>query len=113
MMASKPDNPPVRHRWLSGLYVLTGRKEEAIREARRALEIVGEDRYVAPDYEGNLSEVLALVGEIETSMEIMDRLLSTAYQDSMTVQMLRWLPWPYLEFLRDDPRLEEILRKHE
>jgi hypothetical protein len=92
---------------------LTGRKEEAIREARRALEMVGEDRYIAPEYEQTLAYVLLLTGEFEACLEIVDRCLSTAYDDSMTVSLLRWLPWPELDVYRDDPRLEEILRKHE
>jgi Flp pilus assembly protein TadD len=95
------------------MYALTGRKEEAIREARRAVEMVGDDRYSAPSYEENLAYVLALNGELETSQEITDRLLSTAYHDSLTIQMLRWLPWPGLDALRDDPRHKEFLRKHE
>ena len=113
VIASRPDNSPGLHRWLAELYALTGGKDEAIREARQAFERVGDDRWSAPSFEDFLAYVFALTGEVEASLEILDRNLSSAYVDSMTIQILRWCPWPALEFLRDDPRYQEWLRKHE
>jgi tetratricopeptide (TPR) repeat protein len=113
-----PDDPDVaeRHARLGLLYAYMQKKEEAIRESRRAVELEPEsqDAFHGPLWAGNLALVYALVGEQDQAIALIERLLSTPGQvswsdcpSSMTLADLH-LRWEW-NSLRSDPRFQKIL----
>jgi serine/threonine protein kinase/tetratricopeptide (TPR) repeat protein len=107
MIASRPD---AFHDWLAWIYALLGRKDDAIREAERAIEDSAVDRYLGPSDEESLAWILAMTGEYDRALEIFDRLLATPYINPVTVAELR--TDPDLDGLRQHPDFDEMLAKH-
>jgi TolB-like protein/DNA-binding winged helix-turn-helix (wHTH) protein/Flp pilus assembly protein TadD len=112
------DDPDVgeRHAQLGLLYAYMQRKEDAIREGRRAVELKPEsqDAFHGAITAGNLALVYALVGEPDQAITLIERLLSTpgaaTYADfpcSITLAELR-LRWEW-DPLRSNPRFQKIL----
>ena len=112
------DDPDVakRHARLGLLYAYMQRKEDAIRESRRAIEVEpeSENAFHGPLYAANLALVYALVGEPDQAITLIERLLSTpgatSYPDvpnSITLVELR-LRWEW-DLLRSNPRFQKIL----
>ena len=112
------DGPDVaqRHARLGLLYAYMQRKEDAIREGRRAVELEPEsqDAFHGANDAANLALVYALVGEPDQAITLIERLLSTPgavtgpdVSNSITLADLRlrreWDP------LRSDPRFQKIL----
>jgi TolB-like protein/DNA-binding winged helix-turn-helix (wHTH) protein/Tfp pilus assembly protein PilF len=104
------------HSRLGILYGYTRRKEDAIRESRRAVELEPESRdaFHGALYSASLALVYALVGQEDAAMTLVERLLSTpgavsypAYPYSMTLADLR-LRWEW-DSLRSNPRFQKIL----
>jgi tetratricopeptide (TPR) repeat protein len=110
-------NGPERHAELSLLYAYMQRKEEAIREARRAVEIEPESQnaFHGAAWAANLALVYALVGEQDQAITLIERLLTTpgavgARADAtsnITLAELR-LRWEW-DSLRTNPRFKKIL----
>ena len=75
------DDPDVaqRHAQLGLLYAYMQRKEDAIRESRRAVELEpeSENAFHGALYAANLALVYALVGEPDQAITLIERLLST------------------------------------
>ncbi|MFQ5651854.1 MAG: protein kinase, partial [bacterium] len=95
-----------RHAALSLAYAFTGRKDEAIREGKRAVELfpVSKDALDGPDYVANLAWIYATGGEPEAAMEQLETLLSIPSEFS--VPLLRIDPrW---DGLRDKPRFQKL-----
>ena len=94
-----------------------GRKEEAIRESRRAVELCPEstDALNGAQFAYNLALVYALTGEIDQALTLIERLLrtpgATTRQDfengGITQAELR-LRWQW-DKLRGDPRFQKML----
>ena len=114
----RPDDHPdasQRRAHLGLLYACLGRKEDAIRESRRAIDIRRErkDALETPLRENNLAMVYALVGETDQAIALIERLLSTPgagwsqSDPSVTLTELR-LRWQW-DSLRNDPRFQSIL----
>jgi serine/threonine protein kinase/tetratricopeptide (TPR) repeat protein len=112
------DDPDIaeRHADLGLLYAYMQRKEDAIREARRAVELEPEsqDAFHGPFTAGNLALVYALVGEPDQAITLIGRLLSTpgpvqglGFPYNITLAELR-LRWEW-DSLRSDPRFQKIL----
>ena len=112
------DNPDATERYgqLALLYAYMHRKEDAIRESRRAIELEpeSEDAFHGALCAGNLALVYALVGEPDQAITPIERLLSTPgaatypnYAYSITLAELR-LRWEW-DSLRSDPRFQKIL----
>jgi tetratricopeptide (TPR) repeat protein len=112
------DDPDVamRHARLGLLYAYMQRKEDAIRESRRAIQLEpeSENAFHGPLYAANLALVYALVGEQDQAITLIERLLSTPgaaaypdYPNSITLAELR-LRWEW-DSLRSNPRFQKIL----
>ena len=114
-MRDDPNNPD-RVAQLGLLYAYMHRKEDAIREGRRALEMEPENRnaFHGATKEGNLAVIYALVGEPDQAITLIERLLSTpgpvGYTDfpsNITLADLR-LRWEW-DSLRGNPRFQKLL----
>ena len=112
------DDPDVaeHHMNLGLLYAYMQRKEDAIRESRRAVELEPEsqDAFHGAFAAGNLALVYALVGEPDQAITLIERLLSIPgpvqgldFPQNITLADLR-LRWEW-DSLRSDPRFQKIL----
>jgi len=112
------DDPGVaeHHARLGLLYAYMQRKEDAIRESRRAVELEPEsqDAFHGTHWATNLALVYALVGEPDQAITLIERLLSTPgpiqwpdFPSSIALADLR-LRWEW-DSLRSDPRFQKIL----
>jgi len=105
-------NDPAVLTRLGVLYAYLGRKEEALRESRRAVELVPEnDAIERPAYSANLALVYALTGESEKAVSLIEQLLTKPSVEvqgvhAMTLTNLRSWKW---DVLRSNPRFQEIL----
>jgi hypothetical protein len=89
------------------LYVYLGRKEDAVRESRRAVDLCPEkDAIERLGYLGNLALVYALTGESEKAVTLMEQLLITPAAEGITLTELRSSKW---DGLRSNPRFQKIL----
>jgi len=110
LVKEHPDDPRI-HRELGLVYAALGRKEDALREGRLAMEMypVSMDALWGPEYVYNFAEILMRVEEYEEALEKIDYLLSIP-QSSFSVATLpkdpRWEP------LRDHPRFKQIIEKY-
>ena len=105
-----------RHAQLGLLYAYMQRKEDAIREGRRAVELEPEsqDAFHGAVWAANLALVYALVGEPDQAITLIERLLSTPgpvqwpdNPQNITLADLR-LRWEW-DSLRSNPRFQKIL----
>ena len=104
----------LRHARLGVLYAYLGRKAEAIREGKRAVELkpVAIDAYDGPEQLCNLALIYAWVGEHEEAISMIEKLLRMPggvffYEASMSLSELR-LRWQW-DPLRQDPRFQKLL----
>jgi TolB-like protein/Tfp pilus assembly protein PilF len=100
-----PDNPD-QHCVLARAYAGLGRKEDALREARRAVEIqpVSVDAFNGPQYLTALAEIEARVGETSAAIERIRYLLSipSFLAPGLLRSDPRWAP------LKNDARFREL-----
>jgi tetratricopeptide (TPR) repeat protein len=115
------DNLDVVQRQALGLlYAYMQRKEDAIRESRRAIELEPESKnaFHGAIASANLALVYALVGERDQAITLIERLLSTPgavmwpdFPQNITLADLR-LRWEW-DSLRSNPRFQRILAEPE
>ncbi len=87
-----------------------GRKEEAIKEGKRAVELLPEaqDALDGPEVAVVLIQIYAWTGEYDQAFELLDHLL--AIPNSLTVPILKLDPaW---DSLRKDPRFQGLIDKY-
>jgi TolB-like protein/DNA-binding winged helix-turn-helix (wHTH) protein/Tfp pilus assembly protein PilF len=112
------DNPDSaqRHSYLGLIYAYMQRKDDAIRETRRAVELEPETQnaFHGAIHSAILALVYALVGEPDKAIPLIERLLSTPgpiecsdYPYNITLADLR-LRWEW-DGLRNNPRFQKIL----
>jgi eukaryotic-like serine/threonine-protein kinase len=108
--AAHPDDPSI-HSALGLANAALGRKEEAIREARRAMEIVpvSRDSPGATAFMGLAVEVFARAGEFDPAFELLELLLAMPSGREVTISFLR--VWPGFDPLRSDPRFEKLIER--
>jgi len=92
-------------------FILTGldRKQEALAEGRRAVELTpeSEDALDGPHLTASLAQIYAWVGEKDQALRLLDRSLETP--NGITVPMLKLDPmW---DPLRNDPRFQALIDK--
>jgi serine/threonine-protein kinase len=109
-LRKQPDDPPL-HQNLSLAYALLGQKEEAIRAAQRAAELmpISEDAVDGPAFVRNLASIYARFGEVDAAVEQFERYLSVPAPESIQSILLDRLIDP----VRDDPRFQALVAKHE
>jgi tetratricopeptide (TPR) repeat protein len=106
-----PDDPTFVT-WLGLIYAYLDRKEDALGESRRAIDLVPKnDTVERPRYLANLALVYALTGETEEAVTVVEQLLTTPAAESMgvapiTLTQLKGWRW---DSLRGNPRFEKIL----
>jgi len=101
---------------LLGLFcAYRGRKEEAIREGRRAVELLPEskDAAVGPVLESYLAKIYARVGEPQLAIDLIEHLLTVPCEEdaTMTKRELQ-VDWSW-DPLRQNPRFQKILSSPE
>jgi len=100
------------HSSLGLAYAYLGRKEEAIREGRRAVNLtpVSKDAYGGPFYVHYLAWIYAVVGEYEEAVDQLEYLMSIVAGESISVTMLRLDPtW---DPLREHPRFKRLVEEN-
>jgi len=102
-----PDSPPFATA-LSLLHAVLGDKDEAIKQAERAITLLpsGKDAVDGPTFEENLAFVEARVGDKSHAILTLQRLLEIPYSNCATPALLRLDPkW---DTLRGDPRFQKL-----
>jgi non-specific serine/threonine protein kinase len=90
-------------------YAYLGRSEDAIREAKLAMDLVSKDEYASPQTLETLANVYALTGHADEALDLIERLLTMNYDDPLTITTLSMDPrW---DALRDNPKFKEILKR--
>jgi tetratricopeptide (TPR) repeat protein len=108
LVQDHPDEPKFLAR-LGLLYAYLGRKEDALRQSHRAVDLWPENEAVErPIYLGNLALVYALSGESEEAVTLLEQLLTApaAVEHPITLSQLRSWRW---DGLRNNPRFQKIL----
>jgi len=98
------------HGYLGLSYSFLDRKKEAIREGRKAVDLlpVSRDAFTGPHVIGSLAEIYTLVGDHDAAIDQLAYLLSIP--SDMTVHILKLNPvW---DPLREHPRFKELLAKY-
>ncbi len=106
----RPEDPRV-HSSLGIVYAALGKKDEAIREGKRAVELypVSKDAMIGPSYVHNLAEIFVLLGENEAALDKLEYLLSIPYA-YISIPVLRADPtW---DPLRGLSRFQQLLNKY-
>ncbi|MEY2542009.1 MAG: eukaryotic-like serine/threonine-protein kinase, partial [Verrucomicrobiota bacterium] len=99
-----------RHAQLGAIFAGLGRKEEAIREGKRAVELLPEskDAFEGPQVTIALAQIYCWTGEKEQALQLIERSLSTP--NGITVPLLKLDPvW---DPIRGDPRFKALIDKH-
>jgi len=104
-----------RHAQLGLLYAYLGRKEDALREGRRAVELLPEskDALDGPQIAEYFALICARTGESEQALSLIEHLLTAPgtiadfIEGNITLQELR-LRWQW-DPLRNDPRFQKIV----
>jgi tetratricopeptide (TPR) repeat protein len=106
-----PSSSPRDHSELGILFAYLGKTDEAIRHARKAVELlpVSKDAYEGPDRLQDLALVLTIAGREDEAVSLVDSLLKTPSDLSVPLLRLdkRWNP------LYDHPRFQALIEKYE
>lgn len=109
LLSEAPDDP-ARHAQHGLILAALGRKQEAIAEGKRAVELLPESRdaFDGPGYTSALAQIYAWTGEADEAFRLLDHLLSVP--NGVPVPMLKldsvWDP------LRNDPRFQALINKY-
>ena len=105
-LKEKPDNPESLGD-LGPVAAMVGEKEEALRVAHRAAELVSttSDRIDGPGYETSLAKTYAILGETEQALTILER-VSKLPCGPLAGELLLDPAW---DNVRNDPRFDKIV----
>ena len=109
LLREVPDDP-ARHAQHGLILAALGRKEEAITEGKRAVELLPESQDALDGPRGTeaLAQIYAWTGEFDEAFRLLDHLLATP--SGLTVAMLKLDPaW---DPLRKDPRYQALIDKY-
>lgn len=114
MIVAKSPADAVRHAHLGLLYAFMGRKEDALREGRTAVELkpISRDAIDGAELQAMLALIYARTGEADQAIPLIERLLTTPGAvnygyDSITLSDLR-TRWQW-DPIRSDPRFQKIV----
>ena len=109
-VAARPDDGSI-HAALGLVHASLGRKQDAVREADRAMTLapVAEASPAATAFMGIAVEVFGRVGELDAAFERLELLLAMPAGREATVPYLRL--WPGFDPLRADPRFDNLLAR--
>jgi tetratricopeptide (TPR) repeat protein len=109
LVREAPDDP-ARHAMLGELLAMLGRKEEAIQEGKRAMELKpeSEDAFDGPMYTISMAQIYTWLGEKDQALQLIEKLLVTP--NGLTASLLKVDPvW---DPLRDDPRFQALINRY-
>ena len=109
LVRDAPDDPG-RHAQLGVVLAGLGKKEDAINEGKKAVELLpeSEDAFDGPQATAALAEIYAWVGEHDEALRLLDHLLTVP--SGLTVSTLQIDPtW---DPLRKDPRFQALIDKY-
>jgi tetratricopeptide (TPR) repeat protein len=109
LVREAPDDPG-RHAHLGAVLAGLGRKEDAINEGKKAVELLpeSEDAFAGPQVTAALAEIYAWVGKHDEAFRLLDHLLSVP--NGLTVPTLKLDPaW---DPLRKDQRFHALIEKY-
>jgi serine/threonine-protein kinase len=109
LVRDAPDNPG-RHSDLGAVLAGLGQKEDAIKEGKKAVELLpeSEDAFDGPQATAALAEIYTWVGEPDEALRLLDHLLTVP--SGLSVWMLKLDPaW---DPLRKDPRFQALIDKY-
>jgi tetratricopeptide (TPR) repeat protein len=104
-----PDNPE-RHAQHGLMLAALGRKQEAIAEGKRAVELLPEshDAFAGPQVTATLAQIYGLTGESDEAFRLIEHLLEVP--NGLTISTLKLDPiW---DPLREDPRFEALINNY-
>lgn len=108
-VSEAPDDSS-RHATLGAIFAGLGRKEEAIREGKKAVELQPEskDAFEGPQVTVALAQIYCWTGENDQALQLLEHSLNTP--NGATVAFLKLDPvW---DALRKDPRFQALIDKH-
>jgi TolB-like protein/cytochrome c-type biogenesis protein CcmH/NrfG len=103
-------NDPARHAQHGLILAALDRKQEAIAEGKRAVELLPEsqDAFTGPRITVSLAQIYAMTGESDEAFRLIDHLLGTP--NGLTISVLKLDPaW---DPLRKDPRFQALIDKY-
>jgi len=104
------DNETIRAA-LGRVYAWLGRKENAVREGRAAVDMcpIVANALEGPEYLVSLAHTYVIIGEYEEAVNTLDQIMTVSFELSAPVLQLdpRWDP------LRDHPRFQALIEKYE
>ena len=115
LAAKQAPTGSLRHANLGLLYSFMGRKEDAIREGRRAVELEPETRDAvnAPWMNGFLAMIYVRTGDLDSALPLLERALASPFPVDNTNCCItyndlrkRWQWDP----VRNDPRFQKLIR---
>src|SRR5256714_2887021 len=109
LLREAPEDP-ARHGQHGLILAALGKKQEAITEGKRAVELLpeSEDAFDGPQVTATLAQIYAWTGEFDEAFCLLDHLL--AVPSNLTVPMLKLDPaW---DPLRQDPRYQALIDKY-
>jgi TolB-like protein/Flp pilus assembly protein TadD len=109
LLRDAPEDP-ARHAQHGLILAALGRKQEAIAEGKRAVELLPEsqDAFDGPQYTASLAQIYAVTGEPDEAFRLIDHLLSVP--NGLAISMLKLDPvW---DPLRKDPRYQALIDKY-
>ena len=109
LLREAPEDP-ARHAQHGLILAALNRKQEAIAEGKRAVELLPEsqDAFAGPQCTASLAQIYALTGEADEAFRLIDHLLETP--NGLTIPLLKLDPiW---DPLRNDPRFQALIDKY-
>jgi TolB-like protein/Flp pilus assembly protein TadD len=109
ILEEAPSNAIIRQ-LVSVMYVGLGRHDEALRDAKMAVELTAKDAFAGPGALENLAAVYGFIGRHDEAIDLVEQLLSTNYSGAITIPVLRLNPqW---DPLREHPRFQELVKEN-
>jgi TolB-like protein/Flp pilus assembly protein TadD len=110
LLREAPDDP-ARNAQHGLILAALGRKEEAIAQGKRAVELLPEsqDAFAGPKYTAILAQIYGLTGESDEAFPLIEHLLEVP--SGLTIPILKLDPiW---DSLRKDPRFQALIDKYD